>query len=196
MSIIVCGDSFMAPDYKNAPGRHFSEIIKAFSLAKPGCGNIDICFQIEEAIRLHPDWVIIGTTDSARTELRLTEETVQKLSLLEFRNGNYISDTIPTLIGQEQDLKNKYDISTNRRESVKRYFTDIYDQTLKSTTDNWALGYWYTQLKEHNIRYKVLPKQFCIYDYAQKNPYEPYSFHTDFVTQEKAAILLLQELHQ
>ena len=191
--IIVCGDSFMAPDLVNAPGRHFSEILGAFNLAKPGCGNIDICFQIKEAINLKPTRVIIGTTDSARTELKLTDEVIQHLSLLEFRNGDYISDTIPTLIGEESDLKHKYYIPAFRRDTVKRYFTDMYDQTLKSLTDEWALGYWYNQLMENDIQYQVLTKDFCIYKYAAANPNEPYSFHTDFVTQEKAAILLLQQ---
>ena len=183
----------MAPDHDNAPGQHFSEIIGAFNLARPGCGNIEICFQIKEAISLRPNRVIIGTTDSARTELKLTDKVIHNLSLLEFRNGNYISDTIPTLIGEEEDLKDKYYIPQHRREAVKRYFTDMYDQVLKSLTDEWALGYWYNQLKENNIPYEILPRTFCIYEYAQKNPNEPYSFHTDFVTQEKAAILLLQK---
>jgi len=191
--IVVCGDSFMAPDQLNAPGRHFSEIIGARSLARPGCGNIDICFQIDEAIKFRADRVIIGTTDSARTELKMTDDMLQDLSLQNFRNGDYISDTIPTLIGEEPDLRDKYFIETSRRETVKRYVADMFDSTLKSKTDNWALGYWYSQLEKHNIPYQVLSKDFCIYEYARKSPNEPYSFHTDFVTQEKAAILLLQK---
>ena len=191
--IVVCGDSFMAPDIKNAPNRHFSELIGATSLAKPGCGNIDICFQIKEAIKIKPERVIIGTTDSARTEIKLTDDLLQDLSLQNFRNGDYISDTVPTLIGDEADLEDKYYIPDSRRKSLKRYFVDIYDSTLKHTTDMWALGYWYRQLQDYGIEYTVLDRNFCIYEYAAKNPYEPYSFHTDFVTQEKAAILLLQQ---
>lgn len=191
--IVVCGDSFMATDAA-APGRHFSELIGAVSLARPGCGNIDICFQIKEAIGLRPQQVIIGTTDSARTELRMTNKsTVGELALPNFRNGDYISDTIPTLIGQEHDLKNKYSIEPSRRETVKRYFTDMYDHVLKHTTDHWALGYWYHQLTQHGIKYQVLPRTFCIYEYALQHPNEPYSFHTDFITQEKAAITLSQQ---
>lgn len=190
--IIVCGDSFMAPD-PAAPGRHFSELIGASSLARPGCGNIDICFQIEEAIKLGASCVIIGTTDSARTELKITQDFVHNLSLQNFRNGDYISDTIPTLIGEEADIKNKYIIDKSRREAVKKYFVEIYDSMLKHTTDHWALGYWYKQLQDNNISYKVLPKTFCIYTYAEQYPDEPYWFHTDFATQEQAAILLQQQ---
>lgn len=189
--IVVCGDSFMAPD-SAATGQHFSEIMSALSLARPGCGNIDICFQIQEAIRLRADRVIIGTTDSARTELKMSTDPLHDLSLQNFRNGDYISDTIPTLIGEEPDIKDKYNIHPDRRSAVKQYFVEMYDSVLKHTTDMWALGYWYQQLQDRKIPYEVLPKNFCIYDYAQQNPNEPYSFHTDFATQEKAAILLLQ----
>ena len=190
--IVVCGDSFMAPD-PNAIGRHFSEIMGAISLARPGCGNIDICFQIEEAIKLGANRVIIGTTDSARTELRMTDDTRLGLSLQNFRNGDYISDTIPTLIGEELDIRDKYRIEQTRRDTVKRYFVDMYDSVLKHTTDMWAVGYWCSRLKEHNIQYQVLPRNFCIYTHAQEYPNEPYTFHTNFATQEKAAILLLQQ---
>lgn len=190
--IVVCGDSFLAPD-PAVPNRHFSEIMCATSLAKPGCSNIDICFQIQEAIKIKPSWIIIGTTDSARTELKITDEVFHNLKLENFRNGDYISDTIPTLIGEEEDLKDKYYIHCDRRVSVKRYFTDIYDSTLKHITDMWALGYWFQQLQDCDIKYTVLDKSFCIYEYATNHPFESYSFHTDFKTQEKAAILLLQQ---
>lgn len=190
--IVVCGDSFMSPD-PTAPGQHFSEIMGAVSLARPGCGNIDICFQIEEAIKLRADRVIIGTTDNARTELRMINENLQELSLKNFRNGDYISDTIPTLIGDESDIKEKYYIEPSRRQAVKQYFVEMYDNTLKSFTDRWALGYWYRQLQDHGIQYDVLPRNFCIYLYAQQHPNEPYIFHTNFETQEKAAIILLQK---
>ena len=190
--IVVCGDSFMAPD-PCAPNRHFSELIGATSLAKPGCGNIDICFQIKEAIKLRPEHVVIGTTDSARTEIKMTDDVLPDLNLQNFRNGDYISDTVPTLIGEEADLKDKYFIPAIRRESIRRYFVDVYDTILKHTTDIWALGYWFRQLQDYKIKYTVLDKNFCIYEYAIKHPHEPYSFHTDFVTQEKAAILLLQK---
>lgn len=190
--IVVCGDSFMAPD-PVVPGRHFSEIIGAVNLAKPGCGNIDICFQIKTAIDLGAKRVIIGTTDSARIELRMTNRYLSDLTLQNFRNGDYISDTIPTLIGEEPDIKHKYAIEQTRRNSVKQYFVDVYDSVLKHTTDMWALGYWFGELQARNISYSVLDKQFCIYTYAQDHPNEPYSFHTNLVTQQMAAALLTKQ---
>jgi hypothetical protein len=190
--IVVCGDSFMAPD-PHAPGRHFSEIMGAVSLARPGCSNTDICFQIEQAIRLQADRVIIGTTDPARIELKLTEQQLPSVELENFRNGQYASDTIPTFIGQEPDLTHKYQLSSTRRQAVKQYFTEMFDPVLKSITDRWNLEYFLVQLQKNYIQYTVLDKDFVVYQHAREHPNEPYTFHTDLVTQEKAAILLLQQ---
>lgn len=190
--IIVCGDSFMAPD-PLAPGRHFSELMSAISLAKPGCSNTDICFQIERAIELGADRVIIGTTDSARMELRLSDHDSNMIGLGSFRNGQYVSDTIPTFIGDEPDLRGKYQLSPAKRLAVKQYFTEIFDYKLKNITDRWNLEYFLMQLEKNNISYTLLEKDFIIYRYAREHPDEPYTFHTDFVTQEQAAILLLQQ---
>jgi len=190
--IAVCGDSFMAPDPR-APGRHFSEIMGAISLARPGCSNTDICFQIEHAIRVKADRVIIGTTDSARTELKLTSEHLDTINLVHFRNGQYVSDTIPTFVGEEADIKDKYPLSSAQRLAVKQYYTEMFDPVLKSTTDRWNLEYFLVQLQKNHIRYTVLDKDFVVYQHAREHPNEPYTFHTDLATQEKAAILLLQQ---
>lgn len=196
--IVVCGDSFMAPD-PNAPGRHFSELIGAVSLAKPGCSNTEICFQIEEAIAMRANKIIIGTTDPSRTELKLTDQNIDSVTLKNFRNQDYVSDTISSLIGTQFELgKKNYQISQTKRDAVKIYFTEIFDTVLKRTVDEWALGYWYKKLEEAGINYYILPRNFCIYSYAlnlfeQYHKHEPYTFHTDFITQEKAAILLLQQ---
>lgn len=190
--IVVCGDSFMAPD-PVAPGKHFSEIMGAISLAKPGCSNTDICFQIEQAIRAKADRVIIGTTDSARIELKLTSKQLDTISLANFRNGQYVSDTIPTFIGEEKDIKDKYHLSHLQRSAVKQYYTEIFDPVLKSTTDRWNLEYFLLQLEKNYIQYTVLDRDFIVYQHARTHPNEPYTFHTDLATQEKAAILLLQQ---
>jgi hypothetical protein len=190
--IVVCGDSFMAPDPR-APGRHFSEIMGAVSLAKPGCSNTDICFQIERAIQLGAHRVIVGTTDSARMELKLTDTDTKHIGLDSFRNGQYASDTIPTFIGEESDLVAKYDLPHSRRQAVKQYFAEIFDLPLKTITDYWNLEYFVMQLEKNGITHTVLEKDFVVYKYAKQHPNEPYSFHTDFATQERAAILLLQQ---
>lgn len=190
MKIYVCGDSFCSTD-AGAPGRHFSELIGATSLARGGVSNIDICFQIKEAIAQHADYVIIGTTDPGRIEIPLVNLTDENRILLEnLRPGKkqkYISDTIPTFIGVEPDLATKYNLTPELRRAVQEYFKHMYDPNLKMEIDMWAIQHWLTTLENHNIRYFVLPKTFCIYEYAMKNPNEPWVFHTNELVQNQAA---------
>ena len=179
IKVVVCGDSFMSPD-PLAPGKHFSELLGAKSLAVPGVSNIDICFQIKEAINNKADYVVIGTTDSGRIELPMTDKTHDDINLTNLRNGDYISSTIPTFIGEEWDLKDKYKLSPEVRDAVKKYL--------------WAIYFWISKLELLDIRYTLLPKSFCIYQYAIKNPTEPWTFHTDFETQKQASHLIRKDI--
>jgi hypothetical protein len=194
MTVFVCGDSFMAPDV-TAPGLHFSELLGAVSLARPGVSNIDICYQIKSAIVQQADHVIIGTTDSGRIELPI-QDHCGEITLDNFRpnNQHYISDTIPTFIGEEVDLVNKYQLAPEQRAAVKQYFLHIYDSSLKTDTDRWAVEYWLQQLQENNISYTLLPREFCIYEYARTQSESLWTFHTDASTQQKASELLKEKL--
>jgi hypothetical protein len=193
IKVVVCGDSFMSPD-PLAPGKHFSELLGAKSLAVPGVSNIDICFQIKEAINNKADYIIIGTTDSGRIELPMTDKTHDDINLTNLRNGDYISSTILTFIGEEWDLKDKYKLSPEVRDAVKKYFLHIYNKDIKMLTDMWAIYFWISKLELLDIRYTLLPKSFCIYQYAIKNPTEPWTFHTDFETQKQASHLIRKDI--
>lgn len=195
--IVVCGDSFMSQDPRYS-GEHFSEILnfayQVINFAQPGVGTVDICMQIQEALALQPDMVIIGTTDSARMEIPIAStQDVWDINLSHFRPGpvqRYISRTIPTLVGEEPNLKGAVDLDALTRRAVKEYYTWIYDHPLKNTTDTWMLGYWTMRLDIAGIRHYTLPKDFCIYSYAAKNPAEERIFHTDAETQSEAASAL------
>jgi hypothetical protein len=194
VKVFVCGDSFMAPDTQ-APGMHFSELLNATSLARPGVSNTDICYQIKSAIAQQADYVIIGTTDSGRIEIPVQEHR-GSITLENFRPGarqSYIADTIPTFIGEEADLISKYQLPTELRLAVKQYFLHIYDANLKHETDMWAMEYWLQQLRNSNILYYMLPKDFCIYENARKVA-SPWTFHTDALTQQQAAEFLKEKL--
>ena len=185
----------MSPDSR-APGMHLSEILGATSLARPGVSNIDICFQIKSAIAHGADYVIVGTTDSGRIEIPI-QDYEGSITLDHLRPGAvqaYISDTIPTFIGEESDLVNKYALTQEQRTAVKQYFLHIYNASLKHETDMWAIEYWLEQLRTADIPYELLNKEFCIYEYARTQPESPWTFHTDALTQQKAAELLKEKL--
>jgi hypothetical protein len=208
MKVVVCGDSFMARAL-DAKGRHFSELlgndIDVVNLAAAGVSNTDICYQLKEAVAIKPDFVIFGTTDSGRTEMPYTDGTFSPehmqpgdITLRNFRPGPeqvFVASTINTFIAEEPDLKhNKHKLSDQQRLAVKLYFIYMYFNIISVERDSWMTQYWISQLEKNNIQYKLLPRDFCIYTYAQQFPGEHWSFHTDFATQAKAAKLLREEL--
>ena len=74
MKLAVCGDSWFCSDLKH-PGASFGEILTSanqwelLSLARGGCSNIAISLQVDMAIALNADLVIVGTTSADRIEI-------------------------------------------------------------------------------------------------------------------------------
>jgi len=77
--LAVCGDSFMSAVSYNEYGAdsHFTQLLAKkldwdyVTFARGGCSNSVIRLQIDEAIKLKPDLVIIGTTTPDRIEFPL-----------------------------------------------------------------------------------------------------------------------------
>jgi len=200
MKIYVCGDSFMSRD-PDHPGEHFSELMSSkfdiVNLAQGGVGNIDICFQIKSAIDNRADYVIIGKTDSGRTEMLypIGQAITGIISIEHFRAGpdqRFLSRTLSTLMGENQDIT--HNLTKEQQKAAQLYFKYMFDITLKWNIDFWAIGYWLMKLRENNIKYFVIPDFFCIYDYAVQYPHSPRLFHTDLATQQQAAELLTKEI--
>jgi hypothetical protein len=72
--VLICGDSFCTtdPDY---PGVHWSEIllnhspdVEVVNLAMGGASNFLILLQLQQGLRLDPDFVILSFTDYSRIE--------------------------------------------------------------------------------------------------------------------------------
>jgi hypothetical protein len=78
-TLAVCGDSWFSSD-PNFPGKSFGEILSAgldwnfLSLARGGCSNFAICLQINKAIELNVDFVIVGTTTPDRAEFPIIND--------------------------------------------------------------------------------------------------------------------------
>lgn len=71
--VAVCGDSWFSADL-DLPGKSFGEVMCAknnwqlLSLARGGCSNFAIRLQVDKAIELGADFVVIGTTTPDRGE--------------------------------------------------------------------------------------------------------------------------------
>ena len=73
-NFVICGDSWFTTDL-NHPGCSFGEIIadryslELISLARGGCSNFAINLQVNCAITLKPDFIIVGCTSWDRIDL-------------------------------------------------------------------------------------------------------------------------------
>lgn len=74
--IVVCGDSFNVDD-QDYPNIHWTTSLKDFkltNLAIPGASNLVIRLQIDRAINLCPDLIVVGFTSSMRTTIKYNKQ--------------------------------------------------------------------------------------------------------------------------
>jgi hypothetical protein len=83
-TLAVCGDSWFCSDIK-FPGRSFGEILankkqwNFLSLARGGCSNFAIALQIDKAIELSADFIIVGTTSADRIEVPIMSDKTKSI---------------------------------------------------------------------------------------------------------------------
>ena len=78
-TVAVCGDSWWSAD-PNYPGRSFGEILceqndwNLITMARQGSTNFAICLQIDKAIELGVDFVVIGAGTPDRADFPIITE--------------------------------------------------------------------------------------------------------------------------
>jgi hypothetical protein len=223
MRIVVCGDSWATPD-KRVPGKHYSEILsekynyQVVNLARAGISNIGICFQIEQAIKLSPDAIILTGTDSDRISfavgefntsnglknIRYTDELSATCSseYVGDANAPIIDDVVFTLakdcdwtiLGGAQ----KNNISAEQKEAIKQYITYLHNKTFKNVTDSWAINYWQMMAQNSNIKILMIDPymQFLKEKYNSDLQLSKWIFHTELETQIEIADLIAADLRR
>jgi len=82
-TLAICGDSWFSKDLHHQ-NESFGEILSIkhnlnlLSLARGGCSNFSIALQVDQAIQMNPDFILVGCTDPNRIEL-----PIQKNNFLE-----------------------------------------------------------------------------------------------------------------
>jgi hypothetical protein len=110
-TLAVCGDSWFSSDLR-FPGKSFGEILSAsldwdfVSLARAGCSNFAICLQIDKAIELNVDFVIVGTTTPDRSEFPIIHD--QNVSIWQKlkESFNWHNCTQPGVYVKSQGISN------------------------------------------------------------------------------------------
>jgi hypothetical protein len=185
----VCGDSYMSAtqngdrsDIIDSEGKHFTEILaknlgyKYRTLARAASSNSCIRMQIEQLIEERVDFVIIGTTRSDRIEYpvknsnhsfepfygiyNIKYDTHPDQSSLDkkFNMNTMFSETITNVLAGNygyQDVRDE-----EQRESIKRYFMDIYDHHFRELQDTWIIADGIRSLIDAKIPYVILLHDF------------------------------------
>lgn len=74
--IVVCGDSFNVddPDYPNIHWTNKLNNFKLTNLSIPGASNLVIRLQVDKAIELEPDLIVVSFTSSMRTVVKYNKQ--------------------------------------------------------------------------------------------------------------------------
>ena len=203
--IVVCGDSFCT-EHPPLPNTHFSELLgskynyEVTNLAWPGMSNTAICFQIEQAIKLNPDFVIFANTDVSRIDIPTKKfETGRGLKNFVYsydnnlgakaeyvggRTANVYSNTIPSFLDSRPDLPDSVLQNNELIKAIKYYVNFLFDYEFNAQTNEWMIGYWVYKLKEHNIQHLWInrdPMWEIINKFIRNNPDEigKVTYHTD-----------------
>jgi hypothetical protein len=210
ITIAVCGESHCAAstiELKEVGFRaHFSQILedqygyKVLHFAHGGFSNTGIMFQIQEAVKHHPDVIVYNKTWASRVTIKLRDGFRPDVGL---RNFVYFNPHMPSthmpwtgnldatiLSTVPQGLEKHTIVSPEKLHAVKQYFTELFDYDLQQTLDNWLFEYWHNKMSMAGI----LPVYFgdedvgkVANDFSHANPILDCPFHTDRATQEQVA---------
>ena len=191
IKIAVCGDSRMCLD-KYHVGTHFSELLNSrysvVNLARAGVSQVEIGFQLKQAITLNPDYVFISTTTSDRIEVPIGDtKNIKSLQLDHFRPGPdryYLSANFQTLINGAGHGEFRAHITDELVDALKKHVSYIYDGQLMAEINSWIMGYWLGQLRDAGIPHYLFDRTFEVY--TDENLQSPI-YHTSYETQIRAA---------
>ena len=181
MKIAVCGCSFSALSLKKQyAGTHWGELLanelnaELLVLARQGISNNAIRLQIDEAIKLESDLVIINATGPARIEvpIDMTDSTSKNtpppgrgyiksrgLANFNYNKGPYsmISETMFSLIEWPRHQYRLKKLDPNIGWSTKSYSAFLYDSLWKMQCDNWVINSGLWTLHDHHIKFIYNP---------------------------------------
>ena len=205
--LVVCGDSFMSPCIDESRGLHFTELLtekigwELVPLARGGCGNQTIRLQIEEAIKMQPDCVIIGLTSPDRFEfpivrgehLYTTHGGLSNISYQRYPDASALNDLFdimsPTL--ESLTMSNVFNgfeenFSEYDRDVIQKWYTLFYDFHWKTQTDAWIIYGGLRRLEDLGIPFYCINHTLGVHDLdefgdviiKEENELNPWTFRS------------------
>jgi hypothetical protein len=154
MKLAVCGCSFSAT-VPSVPNTHWSEILaskmsaKLHNFARGGISNDAIRVQIDEAINIDPDYVIISSTSSNRLTFPRYPNT-ESTGQITLENFNYVENSNSHLVSEHFNsiLKNNKpeirNLNTKTKKAILSYIECLHDLNWKKQLDKYIIqeGLW------------------------------------------------------
>lgn len=178
--IAVCGDSFNYDD-PEMPGIHWTSKISEFTnLSIPGASNFVIRMQIDKAIKLKPDLIVVSFTSCLRDVIKYKSTDYNNTDLLDRiytpgadSNSNLVS--FPYAGAQYYDVLNDYQLNI-----LKQYVTEFVDLDVARQQNYYLIKDALETLLQSGIKFCYSlggfdHKSFCEhshYDFSRYKMYE------------------------
>lgn len=165
MKIAVCGCSFSAVG-QSSPGTHWSEILKkdygfeVYNYALGASSNSYIRLQMEAALEINPDWVIINATTASRIEfpVRKANDEVTRYCLEDFKISEgdkaIMTFPLPLLLSKRWRYG---DCPENKVKAIEQYTMELYSNSWKRQVDQWLLNGGLKESHDRNIKFSYDP---------------------------------------
>jgi hypothetical protein len=211
-NVVICGDSFCAPDGENL-GYHFSELIQANTviLSRQGASNGAIFLQLSEALNLNPDIIIYGITDPSRMivpnpksrkniwnspnvlkNIRYSKNdgypTQNEVTIAGDDGAPFISHTIDMIMNHNSIIEE----SPELKDAVKKFFVHIFDHDMQDWFDKEMFKGYEARAKVKGIKMINLHETcpFLNIEAANYKGKFSHSFHTSDEVQKKVVEVL------
>lgn len=185
--LVTIGDSYMTPVVGKYAGTHFSEIIaekmdyELICLCKQGLSNHGIAIAIEDAIKLKPDLILLGTTFYGRLifpiggnstfDITFDQILIENPGMLtnERATGNTLASlgSYPAAPFHEEDIDAYYSVFrhfdkdyTNRSKAIKTYIEYLYHDSLNRKVEEWILYSVFHKLHLSKLNYIFVYNNF------------------------------------
>jgi hypothetical protein len=117
------------------------------NLASPGATNFFIRLQIEEAVKIKPDYVVVAATSSDRFEIPLGQFEYARLA----KNYNELNNTVSS------KMTDCYDLTKEKETAIKHYTSQLFDIGLLEAKSYFYLQSGLDLLEKNNIPYVFIP---------------------------------------
>ena len=164
-TLVVCGCSSSAAS-DSQPGTSYAELLaeklgyNLVHLARQGISNGGIRLQIDECIKVKPDFAIIAPTFYDRIEVPVNYyDAGCGLQNINYSKDTYniLSESLSTLASNRLNPNRTNPLSKAKYQAIKNYISHLYDSNWKLQLDTWIMRDGIVEAYLQGMKFFVLP---------------------------------------